>query len=28
VTPSNVYESVPDPLALAAEFHARLLRRP
>jgi heptaprenylglyceryl phosphate synthase len=27
VTPSNLYESVPDPLALAAEFHARLLRR-
>jgi len=28
VTPSNVFESVSDPLALAAEFYARLLRRP
>jgi heptaprenylglyceryl phosphate synthase len=28
VTPSNLYESASDPLALAAEFHARLLRRP
>lgn len=28
VTPSNLYESAPDPLALAAAFHARLLRRP
>lgn len=27
VTPSNLYESASDPLALAAEFHARLLRR-
>lgn len=28
VTPSNLYEAHPDPLALAAEFHARLLRAP
>lgn len=28
VSPSNVYERAADPLALAAEFHARLLRRP
>lgn len=27
VTPSNLYENAADPLALAAEFHARLLRR-
>jgi len=26
ITPSNMLESVRDPLALAAEFHARLLR--
>jgi heptaprenylglyceryl phosphate synthase len=28
ITPSNLYEGASDPLALAAEFHARLLRRP
>ncbi|MCX4241379.1 geranylgeranylglyceryl/heptaprenylglyceryl phosphate synthase [Paraliomyxa miuraensis] len=28
VTPSNVYEQASDPLALAADYHARLLRRP
>jgi heptaprenylglyceryl phosphate synthase len=28
VTPSNLYEAASDPLALAAEFYARLLRRP
>lgn len=28
VTPSNLYENASDPLALAAEFHARLLGRP
>lgn len=27
VTPSNLYENASDPLALAAEFHARLLGR-
>lgn len=28
VTPSNVFETASDPLALAAEFYERLLRRP
>jgi heptaprenylglyceryl phosphate synthase len=28
ITPSDVYEEAADPLALAAEFHAKLLRDP
>lgn len=27
ITPSDIFEDASDPLALAAEFHARLLRR-